>query len=61
MIKQLFYRFKKAMYLIVGLRDYQTYVAHCNENHPHKKIMTEQEFINERQQARFNNKPNRCC
>jgi uncharacterized short protein YbdD (DUF466 family) len=39
--------------LMVGVPDYETYVAHRRANHPDVPIMTYAEFFRERQQARY--------
>jgi len=39
--------------LMVGVPDYDTYVAHRRANHPGQPIMTYVEFFRERQQARY--------
>ena len=39
--------------LMVGVPDYQTYVAHRRGNHPDQPIMTYEEFFRERQEARY--------
>ena len=39
--------------LMVGVPDYDTYVAHRRANHPDQPIMTYVEFFRERQQARY--------
>ena len=39
--------------LMVGVPDYETYVAHRRANHPQEPIMTYVEFFRERQQARY--------
>ena len=38
--------------LMIGVPDYDTYVAHRRANHPDEPIMTYVEFFRERQQAR---------
>jgi uncharacterized short protein YbdD (DUF466 family) len=38
---------------MVGVPDYETYVAHRRANHPDEPIMTYVEFFRERQQARY--------
>ncbi len=43
----------KTARLMVGVPDYQTYVAHRQSNHPDQPIMTYQEFFRERQMARY--------
>ena len=37
---------------MIGVPDYETYVAHRRANHPDQPIMTYVEFFRERQQAR---------
>ena len=39
--------------LMVGVPDYDTYVAHRRANHPGQPIMTYVEFFRERQEARY--------
>jgi uncharacterized short protein YbdD (DUF466 family) len=39
--------------LMIGVPDYESYVAHRRENHPEEPIMTYVEFFRERQQARY--------
>jgi uncharacterized short protein YbdD (DUF466 family) len=39
--------------LMVGIPDYDTYVAHRRANHPGQPIMSYTEFFRERQQARY--------
>jgi uncharacterized short protein YbdD (DUF466 family) len=39
--------------LMIGVPDYETYVAHRRTNHPNQPIMTYVEFFRERQQARY--------
>ena len=39
--------------LMVGIPDYETYVAHRQANHPTEPIMTYEEFFRDRQQARY--------
>ena len=43
----------KTARLMVGVPDYETYVAHRRTNHPGLPIMTYQEFFRERQGARY--------
>ena len=38
---------------MVGIPDYETYVAHRQANHPTEPIMTYEEFFRDRQQARY--------
>jgi len=39
--------------LMIGVPDYETYVAHRQSKHPDQSIMTCVEFFRERQQARY--------
>ncbi len=39
--------------LMVGMPDYETYVAHRRTNHPGLPVMTYEEFFRERQEARY--------
>lgn len=39
--------------LMVGVPDYDTYVAHRRAHHPGEPVMSYAEFFRERQQARY--------
>ena len=39
--------------LMIGIPDYETYVAHRRANHPQEPIMTYVDFFRERQHARY--------
>ena len=39
--------------LMVGIPDYDTYVAHRRAHHPGERVMNYAEFFRERQQARY--------
>ena len=43
----------KTARLMVGVPDYDAYVAHRQINHPNQPIMTYAEFFRERQEARY--------
>lgn len=50
--------------LMVGIPDYDTYVAHIRRTHPDQEPMTYKEFFRERQNARFGESGKggfRCC
>jgi uncharacterized short protein YbdD (DUF466 family) len=54
----------RAARLMVGVPDYETYVAHRRANHPKEPIMSYVEFFRERQQARYavgNGRFRGCC
>ena len=50
--------------LMVGIPDYDTYVAHRRTQHPGEPVMSYTEFFRERQQARYGGaggRISRCC
>lgn len=51
-------------HLMVGVPDYETYVAHVARAHPGQAPMTYKEFFRERQAARYGDRGTRgmrCC
>lgn len=62
--KRLLQGFMRTARLMVGLPDYETYVAHRKHSHPGEPVMTYAEFFRERQQSRHaggSGKMSRCC
>ena len=51
----------QAARLMVGLPDYDTYVAHMKATHPDRPVMSYEEFFRERQEARYGGGTGRCC
>lgn len=49
------------MRLMIGMPEYDVYVAHMKEAHPDKEIMSYEAFFRERQEARYGGKISRCC
>lgn len=50
--------------LMIGLPDYETYVAHVRATHPDQEPMSREAFFIERQDARYGaggRMINRCC
>lgn len=50
--------------LMVGVPDYESYVAHRRQAHPGEPVMTYEEFFRERQSSRYGEnggKISRCC
>jgi uncharacterized short protein YbdD (DUF466 family) len=49
--------------LMVGIPDYETYVAHRRAHHPGEPVMSYAEFFRERQRARYASERGRlgCC
>jgi len=49
-------------WLMVGLPDYDTYVAHMRATHPELPVMNEVEFFRNRQEARYGSgRSGGCC
>ncbi len=46
---------------IIGIPDYDTYVAHLREHHPERPVPSYEEFFNERLEARYKGGGGRCC
>jgi uncharacterized short protein YbdD (DUF466 family) len=51
----------QSMRLMVGLPEYDTYLAHMERTHPDQTPMTYEEFLRERQEARYGGKRATCC
>lgn len=47
--------------LMIGVPDYDTYVAHMRLRHPGKPVMSYEAFFNERLEARYRRGGGRCC
>jgi uncharacterized short protein YbdD (DUF466 family) len=54
-------RLRQSLRLMVGVPEYDTYVAHMRTTHPDQPVMPYQEFFRERQEARYGGKVGRCC
>ena len=46
---------------VIGAPDYGAYLRHVAERHPECVPLTEEEFQEERLQARYSTPGNRCC
>ncbi len=51
----------QAMRLMVGVPEYQTYVAHREATHPGEAVMSYEEFFRERQEAKYGRGKGGCC
>jgi uncharacterized short protein YbdD (DUF466 family) len=51
----------QALRLMVGLPDYDTYVAHMRATHPDQPVMTYEAFFRDRQNARYGSGAGKCC
>jgi uncharacterized short protein YbdD (DUF466 family) len=54
-------QFAQTARLMVGLPDYDNYVAHMKMQHPDCTVMSREEFFRDRQNARYEGKVGRCC
>lgn len=57
-------RLTQTLRLMVGVPDYEVYVAHRKTQHPGEPIMSYEEFFRERQNSRYGDgdgRINRCC
>ncbi|HVE07426.1 MAG TPA: YbdD/YjiX family protein [Paraburkholderia sp.] len=51
----------QALRLMVGVPDYETYVAHMRATHPDQPVMSYEAFFRERQNARYGAGAGKCC
>ncbi|UVW30109.1 YbdD/YjiX family protein [Massilia sp. H6] len=51
----------QSMRLMVGLPEYDTYLAHMEHTHPDQTPMSYHEFFRERQEARYGGSRATCC
>lgn len=61
---QLFRQVTRTARLMVGVPDYDAYVAHRQQQHPGEPVMSYAEFFRERQDSRYGakgGKISRCC
>lgn len=54
-------RLRQSLRLMVGVPEYDTYVAHMRNKHPDQPVMPYEKFFRERQEARYGGKVGRCC
>lgn len=53
---------RQAARLMVGVPDYETYLAHRREHHPGEPVMSYAEFFRERQDSRYaSGRVRGCC
>ncbi len=60
----LYRQFCKTARLMIGVPDYDAYVAHRQAQHPGEPVMTYAEFFRDRQDSRYGakgGKISRCC
>jgi uncharacterized short protein YbdD (DUF466 family) len=63
MLRVFISRVRDTLRLMIGIPDYERYVAHIRAHHPEKEPMSYEAFFRERQDARFGGKGDirRCC
>ena len=62
--KSMLCHLKHASRMLVGMPDYDNYVAHQQTHHPDAPVMTYEEFFRNRQDSRYGGgvgKISRCC
>ena len=53
---------RKTAHLMVGVTDYDEYVAHCHQHHPEAPIMSKAQWFRDLQARRYGDKGiKRCC
>lgn len=46
---------------VIGVPDYEVYLAHLRQHHPERALPSYEEFFRERQEARYRGGGGRCC
>ncbi len=54
-------RFAWVLRRVIGVPDYETYLAHCRRAHPDSAPLTQSRFLSERLTARYAKPGSRCC
>lgn len=54
-------RLTQMLRLMVGVGDYQRYLAHQRAHHPDAPVLSEAQYFAARQQARYGKNGQRCC
>lgn len=60
-LRALWARVREGLRLMVGVPDYARYVQHRLRAHPGEPLLSEAEFIAQRQAARYGRSSSRCC
>ncbi len=56
-----FRRVSRVVRRVIGVPDYETYVEHRLRRHPGEPMLTKEQFVRERQRARYETVGGRCC
>jgi len=54
-------RLAQSLRLMVGVPDYDAYLAHMKATHPDREPMSYEAFFRNRQEARYGGGAGRCC
>ena len=54
-------RLARVVRAIIGVPDYDRYLAHCRLRHPGEPVMSREAFVCERLAARYERPGARCC
>ena len=54
-------RARAVLHAIMGVPDYERYVAHLRQHHPECPVPSPREFERERMSARYERPGSRCC
>ncbi len=54
-------RAASAVRAVLGVPDYERYLAHMRTSHPGDRVMSETEFRHTRMNERYNRADSRCC
>jgi uncharacterized short protein YbdD (DUF466 family) len=64
-IQEIGRKIRQTARLMIGIPDYEAYAAHMRKAHPEAVVMTEAEFVRDRQDRRYGNGGKgqvcRCC
>jgi uncharacterized short protein YbdD (DUF466 family) len=60
-LRTLWTRTAETARLMIGVPDYDAYVAHLRQVHPDTTPMTREEFFRAAQQSRYGGRVGRCC
>jgi uncharacterized short protein YbdD (DUF466 family) len=47
--------------VLIGVPDYDRYVRHMRARHPDRALLSKEEFVNARLNARYSRPGSRCC
>jgi uncharacterized short protein YbdD (DUF466 family) len=61
LISSLLSRTASTLRAVMGVPDYQRYLAHMRDAHPGDRVMSETEFNHTRMNDRYNGTGSKCC